>query len=93
MRETQPARQLVEALRRFDLVTAARPFTRCLRCNSRLQAVASDSVQHLLPARTRDRYEEFARCATCSGIYWQGSHYSRMRLFIEAAFAAAMANP
>jgi uncharacterized protein len=52
--------------------------------------VAKDRVQHLLRARTRECYREFSRCPTCSRIYWQGSHYSRMRLFIETAFAAAM---
>jgi uncharacterized protein len=90
LRETQPVRQLVEVLRHFDLVTRAAPFTRCLRCNSRLHVVAKDRVQHLLPARTRECYREFSRCPTCSRIYWQGSHYSRMRLFIDTAFAAAM---
>jgi uncharacterized protein len=90
LRETQPARQLVEVLRDLDLVTAGAPFTRCLRCNSRLHVVAKDRVQHLLPARTRECYREFSRCPTCSRIYWQGSHYSRMRLFIDTAFAAAM---
>jgi uncharacterized protein len=90
LREIQPARQLVEVLRHFDLVSAAAPFTRCLRCNSRLHAVARDRVRHLLPARTRECYREFSQCATCSRIYWQGSHYSSMRLFIETAFAAAM---
>jgi len=90
LRETQPARQLVEVLRDFDLGTGAAPFTRCLRCNSRLHVVAKNCVQHLLPARTRECYREFSRCPTCSRIYWQGSHYSRMRLFIETAFAATM---
>lgn len=90
VRETQPARQLVEVLRRFDLVTGAAPFSRCLRCNSRLHVVAKDRVQHLLPGRTRECYREFSRCPTCSRIYWQGSHYSRMRLFIGTAFAAAI---
>jgi uncharacterized protein with PIN domain len=42
LRETQPARQLVEVLRDFDLVTSAAPFTRCLRCNSQLSVVAKD---------------------------------------------------
>jgi uncharacterized protein len=42
LRETQPARQLVEVLRDFDLVTSAAPFTRCLRCNSQLSVVARD---------------------------------------------------
>jgi uncharacterized protein with PIN domain len=88
-RETQPVRQLVEVLRHFDLVTRAAPFTRCLRCNSRLQAVAKDRVRHLLPARTRECYREFSRCPTCSRVYWQGSHYSRMRLLVDTAFAAA----
>lgn len=89
LRETQPGRQLVEVVRRFDLGAGAAPFTRCLRCNSRLHAVAKDRVEDVLPLRTRKYYREFSRCPTCSRIYWQGSHYSRMRLFIETAFAAA----
>ena len=90
VRETQPARQLVEVLRYFDLATGAAPFTRCLRCNSRLHAVAKDRVQHQLPPRTREHYREFSRCPTCGRVYWQGSHYERMKLFIETAFTTAM---
>jgi uncharacterized protein len=90
LRETQPARQLVELLCDFDLVSRAAPFTRCLRCNSRLRIVAKDRVQHLLPARAREDYREFSQCPTCSRVYWQGSHYSRMRRFIETTFAAVM---
>src|SRR5262249_31617848 len=90
LRETQPARQLIEVLREFDLMAGAAPFTRCLRCNSLLHVVAKDRVQHLLPERTRESYSEFARCPTCHRLYWQGTHYSAMRLFIETAFAAAM---
>jgi uncharacterized protein len=89
LRETHPGWQLVEVVRRFDLVAGAAPFTRCLRCNSRLHAVAKDRVEDVLPPRTRKYYREFSRCPTCSRIYWQGSHYARMRLFIETAFAAA----
>ena len=90
LRETLPGRQLVEVLRRFDLVTRGAPFTRCLQCNTRLRAVAKDRIEHLLPPRTREYYREFSRCPTCSRIYWQGSHYSHMRLFLETAFAAAV---
>lgn len=90
LRQTQPARQLVEVLRRFDLVAQAAPFTRCVRCNSPLHAVPKDRVEHLLPSRTREHYREFSRCPTCARIYWQGSHYSRMSVFLEMAFAAAV---
>lgn len=89
VRETQPARQLVEVLRRFDLVGLARPFTRCLRCNDRLRAVPKDLVVDLLPERTRELFSDYSRCPACGRIYWRGSHHSRMSLFLEEAFAAA----
>jgi uncharacterized protein len=90
LRETQPARQLVEVLRRFDLVAAAVPFSRCVRCNSRLGVVAKNRVDHLLPPRTRQYFREFSQCPTCQRLYWQGSHHARMRLFLDAAFDAAV---
>ena len=89
LRETQPARQLVEVLRQFDLVTGAVPFTRCLRCNNSLEGVAKEDVEHLLPARTREFYRTFSRCPACGRVYWEGSHHARMKLFLETAFAEA----
>jgi uncharacterized protein with PIN domain len=91
VRDTQPAGQLVEVIRQFDLQTGAAPFTRCLRCNSRLHTVPKELVDHLLPARTRECFSEFSRCPTCSRVYWLGSHHLRMRRFLDAAFAAAAA--
>jgi uncharacterized protein with PIN domain/molybdopterin converting factor small subunit len=88
VRETKPGQQLLEVLRRFDLVALAAPFTRCLKCNSPLHAVPKDRVEHLLPRRTREQYREFSRCPDCNRIYWDGTHYSQMRVFLEAAFAA-----
>lgn len=90
LRETQPARQLVEVMRRYDLAALAAPFTRCLRCNSPLHAVPKDRVADLLPARTREHYRDFSRCPDCARIYWPGSHYARMRLFLDTALAAAL---
>lgn len=89
VRATQPARQLVEVLSRFDLARRARPFTRCLRCNSALEEVRKESVEHLLLPRTRERHRRFSRCPTCGRVYWKGSHYSRMETFLDAAFEAA----
>ncbi len=89
LRETQPVRQLVEVLRRFDLVERAEPFTRCLRCNRRLQVVSKDQVEQRLLPRTREHFREFSICPECDRIYWRGSHHSRMSLLIGAAFEAA----
>src|SRR5437763_4189643 len=44
IRSTEPKQQLVEALRRFDLGRAMRPFTRCMECNSILEKVRRESV-------------------------------------------------
>jgi uncharacterized protein with PIN domain len=89
LRETPPARQFVEVLRRFDLAARAAPFTRCLRCNGRLRAVPRQDVAHRLPAWTREHYSEFSECATCGRVYWRGSHHARMSLFLTLACAAA----
>ncbi len=89
VRETQPGRQLVELLRQFDLADRAAPFTRCVRCNHALERVSKDEVVGTLPQRTRERYEQFSRCPGCGRVYWAGSHYARMRVFLDAAFGAA----
>lgn len=89
VRETRPARQLVEVRRRFDLARPVAPFTRCLRCNTRLSEIARDRVEHLLPARTREHYREFRRCPVCDRIYWRGAHHAKMGRFLDAAFTVS----
>jgi uncharacterized protein with PIN domain len=84
VRETQVRRQLPEVLRRFDLFRAARPFARCLRCNTLLEAAAVEDVRHRLPPRTLELYHEFLECPGCSRVYWKGGHYRRMLAFLES---------
>jgi uncharacterized protein len=93
VRQTEPGRQLVEVTRRFDLVPRALPFTRCLQCNAILEQVSKPHVDHALLPRTREYFDEFSRCPGCSRIYWQGSHYARMKRLLETAFAAASNTP
>ena len=83
VRATDPERQLVEVLRRFDLAGALAPFRRCLRCNGLLTPVRKEEVAERLPPKTRQYYDEFQRCQACGRIYWPGSHYRRMRRFVE----------
>ncbi len=83
VRETNPERQVVEVLRRFDLFKLVQPFKRCIRCNGLLETVAKESILDQLPQKTRLAINEFHRCAECSQIYWKGAHYERMEQFIE----------
>ncbi|MBM3821244.1 MAG: twitching motility protein PilT [Acidimicrobiia bacterium] len=84
VRHTDPARQFLELVRRFDLARGAQPFSRCLRCNEPLRAAARDEVLDRLPPRTRAAFDEFHVCDACGRTYWRGSHYQRLRQFLES---------
>jgi len=82
LRNTDPSRQLLEVLQRFDLRAALKPFSRCLRCNGEVVAVPPDTVAATLPPRVRARHHEFFRCQQCGRVYWQGTHYQRMCAYL-----------
>lgn len=84
VRETAVRPQLVEVLRRFDLLRAARPFRLCLRCNAALEPAPLEQVAGRLPPRAAELYREFLLCPGCGRIYWKGGHYERMRKFIDS---------
>lgn len=82
VRAITPRAQLQEILRRFDLTSSILPFSRCMRCNGLLQSVPKEEILDQLPPRTRDIFDGFKRCASCSRIYWRGSHFERMQRII-----------
>jgi uncharacterized protein with PIN domain len=82
MRQTQPRKQFLEVLRRFDLFRSVAPFTRCLRCNQLLRPVDKSQIESELPPRVRERHAEFKTCPSCHRIYWKGSHHERMKELI-----------
>ena len=53
---TDPQEQLTEVVASLDLSGAAKPFSRCLRCNDLLEPVAREAVIERLPARVRESY-------------------------------------
>jgi hypothetical protein len=83
VRSEKPLEQLTEVLRRFDLAEAARPFTRCLKCNSALSRVEKSDVLARLPERVRLAYDEFFHCPGCDRVYWKGTHFERMSEAVE----------
>lgn len=83
-REDQPRRQLVEVMRRFELLPAARPLTRCLACNAPLQPVAPEQVRDLVPQDVLQSQSEFVHCSGCGRAYWRGTHYRRLKALLEA---------
>jgi hypothetical protein len=85
VRATDPAQQLGELVRRFDLSPLTAPFQRCLRCNTRLEPVAKAAIAERLPPRVRERHDAFTRCPSCDRLYWPGTHQQRMTRLLESA--------
>jgi uncharacterized protein len=75
----KPEAQLREVAARFALAPAMRPFTLCLHCNFQLEQIDKGAVQGLVPERIALLYPRFARCPGCRRIFWEGSHWQRMR--------------
>jgi uncharacterized protein with PIN domain len=71
--------QLAEVVARYGLAGKARPFTLCLLCNVALVPVPKAAVLARLPPAVAASRERFAHCARCDRVYWEGSHYARMR--------------
>lgn len=82
IRLTNPVGQVREVLQRFGLRNALHPFIRCMECNGMLVDVPKEEIFDKLPPKTRDFYDEFKKCQECDKIYWEGSHYERMKKFI-----------
>ena len=62
----------------FHLDWLSHAFTRCLLDNTLLQA-ADETAATSVPADARRPDETLTICPTCGRVYWQGSHYKRMR--------------
>lgn len=78
LRSQEPIEQTIEVLRRFHLSPALAPFTRCLRCNTLVEAIEKTEIIHELEPLTKIYYEQFRRCPGCGQIYWPGSHFKKL---------------
>ena len=92
LRTREPRRQLLDVMRRFDLLAQMRPFTRCIGCNGLLNAVDKEEIEDQLQPLTRKYYQDFSRCDHCGQIYWKGSHHERMLALLAWSEAEAVGN-
>ena len=70
--------QLQEISQLLEL-NSERLFSRCLKCNYRLQDILAEKIDGLVPESVMHNFSEFKICRKCGKIYWRGSHYDAMR--------------
>lgn len=85
IRQSDPKLQLAYVIQRLDLRRAARPFTRCVECNSMLEESTPAAVADRVPAGVVKRFRQFWTCAGCGRVYWRGSHYQSLSRRVAGA--------
>lgn len=76
-------RQLRELFARLDLARSARPFTRCTVCNALVHSATRESVADRVPPKVLALHDRFTCCEGCGRVYWEGSHWLRMRALLD----------
>ncbi len=71
--------QVAEVIGALQLEGMLRPFTRCRECNVELNEVDKAQVLEHLPSKVREHYQRFRRCPACARLYWEGTHYDRLK--------------
>lgn len=83
IRNEDPESQLKEVVNRLNLKRLIKEFERCLECNTKLEKINKESVIDKLPLKVKKRQSEFWYCRKCDKIYWQGTHFERMKKIID----------
>jgi len=86
IRNTDSEEQFKEVIHFFGLSQLPQALTTCLVCNGKITSVRKDEVLHLIGPKTRLYYDEFSRCDQCGKIYWEGSHYTKMKENLKELF-------
>ncbi len=81
--------QWLEVVARLGLAPLARPLSRCLVCNAPLRPAATQEAVGRVSPDVAERHRQFAVCTGCGRLYWEGSHWRRMRERMGALLARA----
>lgn len=84
LRSQMPEEQFKEVVQHFRIKEQdLNPCQRCTTCNGKIKSIEKyDIIEDLKPG-TKKYFDEFFQCQNCGRIYWKGSHYKRMRQWLE----------
>jgi uncharacterized protein len=83
VRALQADEQFREVAARLDLALHVRAFRLCLMCNAPLRRAVPGELDGRVPDGVRERHTRFVTCDVCRRVFWEGSHWKRMRERID----------
>jgi uncharacterized protein len=83
VRAQRTDQQMHEVVAHYRLRGRLRPFSRCLECNAPLRPAAADEIAARLPPMIAATRQVFVLCTGCGRVYWQGSHWRRLRALVD----------
>jgi len=89
-RDDDPRRQLLQVMKELSLDCRQMQFTRCLECNRRLKPRSKGEVKDLVPPYVFSTQTQYMQCPSCNRVYWQGTHWQRMKNDLEEITAASL---
>lgn len=79
-----PAVQVGEVVKSLGLeIDGSKLFSRCSLCNTPVVPATKGDARGSVPENVFAKHDEFFRCPACGKFYWKGSHWKRMREFVE----------
>jgi hypothetical protein len=78
LEDEDPEKQIMIVLKKFHLFSQIKPFTRCIKCNTKIERVDKEFVKGNVPFYVYNTMKDFGYCKTCNKFYWKGTHYKNM---------------
>jgi hypothetical protein len=76
--------QLRQLVREWGVVIRDTPArSRCPLCNGEIREVREGAVEGKIPEGVREKVERFWTCGACGQVYWEGTHWKRIRETVE----------
>jgi len=83
IRSIEKHEQLREVVKKFDLYSQFKSFTRCMTCNTVFIKAYKEEIHKKLDKDILGIFNEFFYCKNCDKVFWKGSHFKRMEAYIR----------
>jgi uncharacterized protein with PIN domain len=75
---------IVHILAKNEITSVDFTSSRCSVCNGLLSGRTPEQIRNSVPSRVAECHREFYQCIDCGKVYWEGSHFRRIRALAKS---------